>query len=86
LHHETTPHAVVLLAGQYLEAGVVGREAHAVAVSRQDLIDMKQQIQRFVEGDVAAAQKIDPARAANSLQSGFDDSGIDGVGAKALQT
>ena len=59
LHDESAADAVVLLARQHLERGVVRGEAHAVGVPGQHLIDVEQQIQRLVEGDFMAAEQPD---------------------------
>ena len=86
LHHEAAADTVVLLARQYLQARVVRREAHAVGMTRQDLVHVEQQIERFIEGYLMLAQQADAAVAADPLQCGLDGGRIDGVGAHALES
>ena len=85
LHDEAAADAVILLFGQYLQRRVVRREAHAVGMPGQHLIQVKQQIERLVEGDLVPAQQADPACDANSVQSRLHGGSIDGVGTEALQ-
>jgi hypothetical protein len=86
LHHEAAADTVVLLARQYLQVRVVRREAHAVGMTRQDLVHVEQQIERFIEGYLMLAQQADAAVAADPLQYGLDGGRIDGVGAHALES
>ncbi len=55
-------------------------------MTRQDLVHVEQQIERFIEGDLMPAQQADAAVAADPLQCGLDGGRIDGVGAHALES
>jgi hypothetical protein len=82
---ETTTDAEILLAGENLERCVVCRKTHAVGVAGQHLIDVEQQIQRFVECDLVPSEQIESSGCANAFQGGIDHGGIDGVWAQAFQ-
>ncbi len=86
LHDEAAADAVVLFVRQYLQRGIVSREAHAVGMPRQHLIHVKQKIERLVERDLVPPQQANTTLDANSMQRGFDGGGIDGVGTQALET
>jgi len=56
LHHETAADAVVLLARQHLQRGIMRSEAHAVGMAGQHLIRVEQKIERLVECNLVPAQ------------------------------
>ena len=85
LHDEAAADAVVLFVGEDRARCIVGREAHAVGMPRQHLIDMEQQIERLIEGDLATTRQADSPLAANSLERRFDERGIDPFGPRAFE-
>jgi hypothetical protein len=61
------------------------REPHAVGVAGEYLVDVEQQVERFIEVDLVPSEQTYAAGTANPFQGGLDDSGVDGVRAQALQ-
>ena len=84
-HDEAAADAVELLAGEHGAGGIVRGEAHAVRVPGQHLIEVEQQVQRLVEGDLPPAEQADPAGAADALQCRFDGGGVERIGRHALE-
>ncbi len=77
--HETAAHRVIVAGGDHLVLGVVGGEAHAVGMERQLLPLVHRQVALFVEGDLVLPHQVDALGAANALQGGRDEVGVDQV-------
>src|SRR5690606_6006800 len=83
--HEAAADRVVVLGGEHHAGGVVRGEAHAVGVVRQLLALVHHQVVLLVEGDLVLATVADALAAADALQRGRDEVGVDLVRPVALQ-